>query len=173
MFRLQTVDPETATGPVAEAYAVFPPGMGVPAPLRMLSASPALAGIQAQLIRYFMGHPRLDQRLLGLIRYLVAADQGYAFCTGFNGNLLKMFGLSDVDLEAIQDDPDSAPLADREKALLKFVLKTLRAPEEVGEEDVPALRQMGWQDSDILDALWHGGGMLAPARLMKALGIAC
>lgn len=173
MFRLQTVDPENATGQVAEAYAVFPPGLGVPAPLRMLSASPALAAFQAQLIGYFMNHPRLDPRLLALIRYSVAADQGYAFCTGFNGNLLKMFGLSDVDLEGIQDDPESAPLAEREKAMLKFVLKVLRTPEAVTDDDVPALRALGWLDSDIMDALWHGGGMLAPARMMTALNIAC
>ncbi|CAO0821651.1 hypothetical protein DFAR_2520003 [Desulfarculales bacterium] len=43
-----------------------------------------------------------------LTSYLSVVYQGYSFCVGLNGNLLKSVDLSDVDLEAINDDPSQA-----------------------------------------------------------------
>lgn len=169
MFRLQIIAPEQATGEVAQAYQVFPPQIGVPAPLQMLSASPALVPLQAGFIKHFLTHPKLSFKLQALIRYLSAADQGYSFCVGLNGNLLKSVGLSDVDLEAIHDDPDQAPLDDNEKALLLFTRKALRTPEALTDADFDGLRALGFSDGDIMDALWIGAGMKSMASLFKAL----
>lgn len=169
MFRLQTIAPEEASGAVAQAYQVFPPQIGVPAPLQMLSASPALVSLQAGFIKHFMTHPKLSPTLQALIRYLSAADQGYAFCVGLNGNLLKSVGLSDVDLEAIHDDPSQAPLDDNEKALLLLTHKALRTPQALTDADFDAVRARGFSDADIMDALWSGAGMKAMASLFQAL----
>ncbi len=169
MFRLKTQDPREATGAVADTYALFPPQIGVPGPLIMMSASPELVGRQAEFFKYFRAHPRLSFKLQALLRYLMAAEAGYGFCVGFNGNMLKMTGLSDVDLEAVQDDPSLAPLAENEKALLSFVVKALRQPDQVSDDQVRALRDLGWADPDIFDAMWIGANMLGMARLFNAL----
>ncbi|MFH1035296.1 MAG: hypothetical protein V1806_12375 [Pseudomonadota bacterium] len=169
MFRLKTVDPQEASGALAEAYAVFPPQIGVPAPMVMLSASPALALRQVEFIKYFIQHPTLSFKLLALIRYLVAADNGFSFCIGLNGNMLKMTGLTDVELEALHEDPSQAPLPEKEKALLLLVLKTLRASDQVTDADLEALRALGWADSDIMDAMWMGANMIGNSRLFGAL----
>ncbi|MBI5521601.1 MAG: hypothetical protein HY910_03145 [Desulfarculus sp.] len=169
MFRLQTIAPEQATGDVAQAYKVFPPQIGVPAPLQMLSASPALVSLQAGFIKHFLAHPKLSFQLQALIRYLSAADQGYAFCVGLNGNLLKSVGLSDVDLEAIHDDPSQAPLDGKEKALLLLTQKALRTPEALGDADFDGVRALGFSDADIMDALWIGAGMKSMSCLFQAL----
>ncbi|MBI4800418.1 MAG: hypothetical protein HY794_17140 [Desulfarculus sp.] len=169
MFRLQTIAPEQATGAVAQAYQVFPPQIGVPAPLQMLSASPALVPLQAGYIKHFMTHPKLSFKLQALIRYLAAADQGYSFCVGLNGNLLKSVGLNDVDLEAIHDNPSQAPLDDNEKALLLLTQKALRTPEALSDADFDQARARGYSDADIMDALWIGAGMQSMASLFKAL----
>ena len=97
---LNHVKPEDATGKVAEAYSVFPKGVPVPAPLTLMSASPDLAHAQSNIIRYYMGHEKLDTGLLAMIRYLVANELDYRFCIDFNAGLLKMAGgFSDDDLE--------------------------------------------------------------------------
>ena len=64
--------------------------------------------------------------------------------------------------------PDKAPLEQRERAMLTFVSKVVRTPERVVREDVAALRALGWQDADILDAAAHGAFMQGHATLMKA-----
>ncbi|MFH1034303.1 MAG: hypothetical protein V1806_07325 [Pseudomonadota bacterium] len=169
MFRLKTVSPEEATGALAEAYKVFPPQIGVPAPLQMLSASPDLVVAQANFIKHFITHPKLGFKLQALIRYLSAADQGYSFCVGLNGNMLKSTGLSDVDLEALHEDPSQAPLDEPEKAMLLLARKALRAPEALSDADFAQVRALGYGDADIMDALWIGAGMQAMSSLFKAL----
>jgi hypothetical protein len=171
MFRLQTVDPKDATGPVAELFNSFPPQVGVPGPLLMMSASPDIVTLQGNFFKYFRAHERLSFKLQAIIRYLVAADLGYSYCVGFNGNLLKAVGLTDVEMEAVHADLDKAPLEPRELALLKFVLGALRQPEQTQDADIAALRGAGWQDSDIFDALWIGAGMIAAGTLFKALKV--
>ncbi len=169
MFRLNYVPPEKATGKIAEAYAVFPKEVGVPAPMQMMSASPELASIQSGVIKYFMNHQTLSRKLLTLIRFLSAKECDYGYCIAFNSQFLKAFGLTDVDLDNIQADPATAPLDDKEKALLLFVVKSLDKPEQVTDADVASLRAKGWTDTDIFDALYHGAVMRAPSAMFKVL----
>ena len=169
MFLLNHVKPEEATGKVAEAYAVFPKEIPVPEPLVVMSASPEIAHLQSSVIRHFMTHEKLDMGLLAMIRYLVASDQGYQFCINLNSGILKMAGgMSDSDLEALKANPDAAPLEESQKALLLFVLKVVRTPDDVKETDVDALRKLGWSDQDIFEAAFHGTSMIGASRLHKA-----
>lgn len=169
MFILNHVKPEDATGKVAEAYSVFPKGVPVPAPLMLMSASPDLANAQSNIIRYYMGHEKLDTGLLAMIRYLVANELDYRFCIDFNAGMLKMAGgFSDDDLESLKEGPENAPLEEFQKELLIFVLKVVKTPEEVTKADVERLRALGWTDQDIFDAAYHGAAMAGPATLIKA-----
>jgi len=169
MFILDTVRPEDAEGKVKEAYSVFPEGMPVPDPLILMSASPDLAYAQSQVIRYFMTHDRLDIGLLAIIRYLVASLYDYEFCINLNSGLLQMAGgFSEEELRALRENPENAPLEEEQKALLLFVLKVVKNPREVTEEDVQKLRDLGWTDRDIFDAAMHGVGMVGPSMLYKA-----
>lgn len=171
MFTLKTVTPEEATGKVAEAYSVFPEGIPVPAPLVLMSASPDLLHLQSQIIRHYMTHSKLDMGLLAIIRYLAASEYDYEFCINLNTGILKMAGgFSDSELEDLKKTPENAPLEDSQKALLLFVLKVIKTPEEVKETDVEALREMGWSDQDIFDASFHGTSMIGMSKLFKAFG---
>ena len=92
----------------------------------------------------------------------------YEDCIAFNGNVLTAAGASEKEIAAIVNDPQNAPLEDNEKAMLTFVTKVIRTPEAVRDEDINALRHLGWKDSDILDAAAHGAFMQGHATLMKA-----
>ena len=169
MFILNHVKPEEATGKVAEAYSVFPPEFPVPDPLILTSASPELTQLQSGIIRHYMTHEKLDMGLLATIRYLVANHYDYQYCINLNAGILKQAGgLSDSDLETLRENPETAPLEDFQKALLLFVLKVVRAPNEVQEGDVEALREMGWTDQDIFEAAYHAVSMIAGSTLFKA-----
>jgi len=61
-----------------------------------------------------------------------------------------------------------APLEDRERLLVAFVMKAIKTPELVTEEDMESLRREGWNDSDILDAVMQGTVMVSTNTLMKA-----
>ncbi|MEW6658348.1 MAG: hypothetical protein AB1424_06785 [Thermodesulfobacteriota bacterium] len=169
MFILNHVNPEDATGKVAEAYGVFPPGLPVPEPLVMMSASPDLALLQSQIIRYFLGQEKLDLGLLATIRYLVACEYDYPFCVNFNAHLLQMAGgMSPGELENLRANPESAPLEEFQKELVLFVLKALKTPEKVTQAEVEKLHQLGWSDQNIFDATYHGATMVALSYMFKA-----
>jgi alkylhydroperoxidase family enzyme len=169
MFILNHVQPEEATGKVAEAYGVFPPGMPVSEPMQMMSASPDLAFLQSNVIRYFRSQEKLDLGLLATIRYLVASEYDYPYCINFNAGLLQQAGgMSPADLENMRAHPEKAPLEEAQKELVLFVLKAVKTPEKVTKADVEKLRQLGWNDQNIFDATYLGSFMVALSLMFKA-----
>jgi alkylhydroperoxidase family enzyme len=169
MALIQTVAPDKAEGQVKEVYDFMQQNTGViPAPLQLASASPRMLDTAWQSIQYYSQHPNLGFGLLSSIRYLVAQQYDYAFCTSFNRNLLKMQGLSDEDIDQMEADPLQTPLDNKDRAMVAFVMKAVKTPDAVEQQDVTQLHDQGWTDSDILDALAHGTNMVASSILMKA-----
>ena len=168
MALIQTVDPEKAEGQAKEIYDFMQQNVGViPAPLQLARASPRMMDSVWQSIQYYSEHPTLGFGLLSSIRYLVARQYDYVFCTGFNRNFLKMQGLSDEDIEKMESDPLNAPLDDKDRAMVAFVMKAVKTPDAVDQQDMDDLHDQGWADSDIMDALAHGTNMIASSILMK------
>jgi hypothetical protein len=168
MFILNYVSPEKATSPIGEIYNVFPKEIGPPHPLQLMSASPGFLACQFEIIKYFTNHKKLSFPLLAAIRYMAANYCDYEYCIKFNQNILMAAGADEQALEAIRYDPDKAPLEDNERAMLKFVSKAIKTPDAIMQSDVEALRNVGWEDSEILDAVAHGAFMQGHSTLMKA-----
>ncbi|MBF0498245.1 MAG: hypothetical protein HQK58_16985, partial [Deltaproteobacteria bacterium] len=116
MFLIKTVAEDQAEGKIKEAYSMFPSPLPVPAPLKLLSASPALFERQVGLIQYYMGHKTLSFPLLTAIRFISSDECGHEFCLDFNRKLLMQAGMSAEDLEAMKADPATAPLEDKERS---------------------------------------------------------
>ena len=58
----------------------------------------------------------------------------------------------DALLTALECDPASAPLEQRQRALVDYALKLTRTPHAVTEADITALRAAGLSDAAIHDA---------------------
>ena len=168
MALIQTVSPDSAEGEVKEIYDKMIQNVGiVPSPLQLASASPGVLNFHWESIKYFSQHPSLGFALLSAIRFLVAEHLHYAFCTNFNKEILKKQGLSDEDIDEMIKNPLKAPLEDREQAMLCFVIKAIKSPDAIAQQDIDQLHDMGWTDRDILDALVHGTNMVGSSILMK------
>ncbi|MBU1276203.1 MAG: hypothetical protein KJ720_12575 [Proteobacteria bacterium] len=166
---IKVVPPAEAEGKVKQGYDLFAQMGMVPAPFQMYSASPELVGVRSQVLGYYMKHPSLNPGLLALIRMLVAEELKYYYCISLNRELLKAVGIMDEDAAAkVLADPAGAPLSGKDKAMLLFVLKAVKTPDEVAAEDMQKLRDLGWSDRDILDATVHGAGMVSDGILFKA-----
>ncbi|ADK83779.1 conserved hypothetical protein [Desulfarculus baarsii DSM 2075] len=171
---LKIVPVDQAQGEVKANYEMFTKTIGtVPQPFQMWSASPALQSINKQIIGYYMKHPTLKPALMALIRMLVSEELGFDYCISFNAQILKTVGvISDDQLGAILADPTTAPLDEKDKAMLLFVLKACKSPEAVEQADVDGLRALGWADSDILDAAAQGASMIQGGVLFRAFKMA-
>lgn len=168
MALISTVSPEQAEGKMKEAYDMFIQNLGViPKPLEMMSASPAIFDQQLQRIYYYTNHPTLSFALLSHIRYLVAHNLNYSFCMDFNKLILKKQGLEDDDIERIEADPAKSLLEEKDAAMLMFVVKAVKEPSSVKTEEIKQLKEMGWEDKDLVDALAHGVNMIDHSIMME------
>ncbi|MGD9211187.1 MAG: hypothetical protein PVI90_10445 [Desulfobacteraceae bacterium] len=168
MGLIQTVDPEQAEGKVKEAYDFFKQAIGtIPTPMMLLSASPDLFEQKLQSLTYYRQHPTLSFALLSSIRYLVSTIYDINFCVKFNEDFLKKQGLTKEDIQAMADNPQSAPLDDKDRAMLAFVVKAVKDSDSVAKADIDQLYVMGWTDRDIIDAMAQAANMIGNGVLLK------
>lgn len=139
----------------------------VPETLRFLANSPGLFEVQTGQISYYQNHPNLGPELLAFIRYTAACWFKNKACIDFNGFMLQRQGMTEEGLAEVLQDPTKAPLEEKDQAMLAFVYNGVQDKNSASEEDMEQLRQMGWQNSDILDAVNHGFFMYAPGKLLK------
>ncbi len=163
---------EGAEGIVKEGYEMFMKNVGtIPQPMQLMSISPALFELQLQRIRYFGKHPKLSFALLAHIRYLASRTLEYAYCTDFNRHLLKKLGYDDETIQAMENDPGKSLLEDNENAMLDFVIRSMKQPASITANDIEKLKQLGWDERDMIDALAQGVGMIDHAIMMQVFQI--
>lgn len=160
---IKTVKPEEATGELADLYAQIKAIRGrVPMSAQLWSTSPELYKQQLSFIGYYMGHKTLSAPLLAAIRILVSTSTNCVYCIDFNSAMMvNMFGWSVEDVADLKQNGKSAKLSEKENAILAFVIKSVKNCKKADEAELNALRGMGWEDGDILDATQHGARMAA------------
>lgn len=170
---IHTVSPEQAQGSVKEIYDQATAAMGrVPNALQIWSSSPEILAKQWASIGYYMHHATLSFPLLTMIRMLVSQNTDCTYCVGFNESMLiNVAHLTFDQIAAIKQDPATAPLPEKDLAMLLFVLKATQHALTITAEDVNKLKALGWNDSEILDGLAHGASMLASDVVFNAFKI--
>jgi uncharacterized peroxidase-related enzyme len=173
MSIISTVTPEQASGKVAEVYGQIQQMMGrVPNAFQLYSSSPVLLEQQMQQITYYRQHPTLSFPLLAMVRMLVSQHNDCPYCVGFNeGMLMQMAGLTPEQVAATKSNPADAPLPEKDKAMLQFVLKATKTPKMAEKSDLDQLRALGWSDGDIMDAVYHGARNVAVDIVFNAFKI--
>lgn len=170
---INTYTPDNAEGQVKVIYDQIASAFGsVPNALRSYSSSPALLAEHWQNIGYYMQHPTLSFNLLAIMRMVISEQGSCEYCVGFNAALLvNMGGLRLEQVAATKQDPQNAPLSDKDKAMLIFVLKATQPASVTTPADIAALKAQGWSDGDILDGLSHGASMVATDIILNTLQI--
>ncbi|MEN8210092.1 MAG: hypothetical protein ABFR31_00120 [Thermodesulfobacteriota bacterium] len=167
MSLINTVSPENAESVVKETYDMMMDLTGeIPEPIELWSASPGLLKHRRDLLEYYLSSG-LSTALLAFIRYIAASMNHSGACSLFNARLLQSGGMTDANLEAIQKDASSAPLDDKEKKMLTFVLKVVKDSDNATQEDVDELRELGWSDKQIFDAVHQGVDMILVGKMMN------
>ncbi len=172
MARINTVSPEEAEGIIKEGYDMFLKNIGlIPKPMEMISASPALFELQLKRIYYFAKHQKLSFALLAHIRYLVSHNLNYRYCTDLNKHILEKLGVGEDDMRKMEADPSQSMLEPNESAMLAFVIKSVKSPGSVTDGDFEKLKELGWEEKDMVDALAQGVSMIDHAIMMEVFQI--
>jgi len=78
---------------------------------------------------------------------------------------------SDGQRQAVQDDYRAAGLAAREVALLDYAVRLTKVPRTVGRADLDGLREVGYTDEQLVDAVQCIGYFNFINRVLDGLGV--
>ncbi len=170
---IHTYTPDNAEGQVKDIYDQITSAFGsVPNALQIYSSSPTLLAEHWHNIGYYMQHPSLSFNLLAFMRTLISDHGRCEYCVGFNeAMLINMGGISMEQIAATKQNPQNAPLSDKDKAMLLFVLKATQTSAPATPAEIATLKTLGWNDGEILDGLGHGANMVAADILLNTLQI--
>lgn len=56
-------------------------------------------------------------------------------------------------VQAVLENPDTAPITEAERALFRFLKKVNHESERIQQEDVDAVKATGWSDEALYDAI--------------------
>ena len=172
MALVTTVPVEKAEGIIKEGYEMFLKNVGaIPQPMQLLSISPALFELQLARIRYFGKHPKLSFALLAHIRYLAAHSLEYGYCMDFNRHFLQKLGYDDEAIRRMETDPSTSLLEENEGAMLSFVIRAMKKPSSIEAADIARLKELGYEEKDMVDALAQGVSMIDHAIMMQVFQI--
>lgn len=172
-MHIATVSPQQADGALAKTYQQIQTVMGrVPTAFQLYSQSPELLRQQWEFIGYYLKHPNLSGQLLAFMRLSVSSEIRCSYCIGLNGGLLiNLFGWTAEQLAAAKQDMNSAPLSEKEKALLGYCLDAVRNFGLVDPARLDALRKLGWAERDIFDAVLHAARNVAADIVFNTFGV--
>jgi uncharacterized peroxidase-related enzyme len=99
------------------------------------------------------GPSPLSAGLRELIGAYTSASNQCSYCRNSHGAAAAELLSNDAAVRAALDNLDTAPLSEPEKALLRFARKTTLASREITQSDIDSLKEHGWSDEAIYDAI--------------------
>ena len=157
MPRIRTVPPEAATGELAAAYERLRDTMGSPiAPLviQLSGIRPDITSSLAGLYEALFGGGELSRKAKEAIATYVAALNNCPYCVGAHTLFMQLHGASPEHVDAARSGDVAAFTDDEETArFLPLAEKITRHAYKVTDGDIQLLRDDGWSDEKILEAV--------------------
>ncbi len=119
-------------------------------------------------INYLSAHPNIEKDFFAFLRYTIATDNGFDYCTRFNQQLLLASGYTLEDLHAVEGTEKKVPLDEKHQILFDAALTAVYTPENFTAQTIASLHDRGWSDADIFDAVDHAAFLFKFARILKA-----
>ena len=173
---LPWVEDEEATGKVAEIYGLWksenPDRDRVPLILKCFSLRPDFL---EQAYRFSYGLQFADgyltRRQKELIGTYVSALNECPYCRGSHAYFLECQAGSET-ADAIRSlNLEAAPVSDAERALLHFAGKLTLESRNIRADDHNRLRQIGWNDKQIAEAVYVTAMFALFNRIANAFGL--
>lgn len=169
MAFIETTSPEAAEGAVAAMYQRQQAAWGyIPNYAKVFSQRPEVLARWGQLLAE-MRRP-MDKRRFELVTFVAALELDNSACALVHGKALREF-FTDQQIHAIAEGRCDAILGEAEQAMVGFARQTARDATQTTAGQVAALRQHGYDDTEIFDIAAIAAGRAFFAKLLDALGV--
>ncbi len=103
---------------------------------------------------YLLNETTLFYDIKEAIAILISIENGCKMCVDVHKNIAKMLGLSEEKIEKILEGVDSVDTDEKGKALLKFCIRASQKDNyKILKEEIDALKDLGYSDVEILEAV--------------------
>ena len=174
--KIEVIEDADATGATAEAYDYWRASSGrtrVPGILKSLSARPDFlkqAVDFSNTIQFSDGH--LSRRHKEMIGTYVSFLNRCPYCLDSHALFLKMQGATDHTVTALMEgNLDKAELTGAERALMRYVEIVTEGAYRSTPEDVQKLRDAGWKEEQIAEAVYIIALFAMFNRIANAFGV--
>jgi uncharacterized peroxidase-related enzyme len=169
MSFIDTIEPQHATGEVAELYAQLRGNLDyLPNYARLYCHRPAVMAHLVRLQDTLKEH--MEPRLWALIALAAARETGSSYCAlAFAKRLLRSH-FSQQELLAILRGQAHSPLTQGERAAMALAVKLARNAAAVSQHDIDQLHQAGFSDAQVFDVVAAAAWRCFFARVPDALG---
>lgn len=113
----------------------------------------------------------MDRRRYELITLATAQSINNSYCSLAHGQVLSEKYYTEDQVRAIAADADNNPLEAAERAMLVFVRKVASDASCITREDVDALKNQGFDDTEIFDIVTAAAARCFFAKIGDALGV--
>ncbi len=104
--------------------------------------------------KYLLDETTLSYDIKESIALLISLENGCKMCVDVHKSIAKMLGLSEDRIEQVLAGVDSIDTDDKEKALLNFCIKASQKDNyKILKEEIDALKDMGWSDVQVIEAV--------------------
>lgn len=103
---------------------------------------------------YLLDKTALPYDIKEAIALLVSKENSCSMCVDVHKNIAKMLGLDEKQIELILQGVDAIDTEEKNKALLRFCIKASKKDNyKTTKEEIDALKELGWSDVEILEAV--------------------
>lgn len=104
--------------------------------------------------KYLLDETTLSYDIKEAIALLISKENGCKMCVDVHKNIAKMLGLTNERIDEILQGVEAIHTDDKEKALLYFCIKAAKKDNyKIQKEEIDALKDMGWSDVQIIEAV--------------------
>jgi AhpD family alkylhydroperoxidase len=143
----------------------------VPNAFKLSSCSPELTELRTAFLGFYMQHKTIGFKLTAFIRLLVSDIHVCKYCIDTNTGILLQTGVSMEEIQLARQNPNNAPLDEKDKKMLLLVLKIVKDSNSISAEDLDIVRNAGWTDAEIFEASFHGTSQVASDILLNAFKV--
>ena len=104
--------------------------------------------------KYLLDKTTLSYDIKEAIALLISKENGCKMCVDVHKSIAKMLGLSDEKIEEILQGVEAINTNNADKALLNFCIKSAKKDNyKILKEEIDALKEMGWSDTQLIEAV--------------------
>jgi len=154
MPRISVVEKNEVSGDVKKIFTEIEGAFGmVPNLFKTYSHFPPLLKANWDKVKALMMQGTLSRKTKEAIAVLVSKDNSCSYCVAAHTAALKSIGVTEAEIEVIENDIEKSDFTEKERALITFVRKANKDPNKITDEEFALLRKAGANESEIVEAL--------------------